>query len=34
MTDELSATTKSLIFWAVLIVTGLAIYYVSTVMAG
>jgi len=34
MPDELSATKKSLIFWTVLVVTGLTIYYVSTVLAG
>ena len=34
MTEDLSATKKSLIFWAVLIVTGLTIYYLSTVMSG
>jgi hypothetical protein len=27
MADDLSATKKSLLFWAVLIVTGLAVYF-------
>jgi hypothetical protein len=29
MPDDLSATKKSLIFWAVLIVTAVAVYFVA-----
>lgn len=32
MADELSSTKKSLIFWTVLIVTGLAVYFVTEAM--
>ena len=32
MANDLSATKKSLIFWAVLIVTGLAVYFFAEAM--
>jgi hypothetical protein len=34
MADDSSTTTKSLFFWAVLIVTGLAVYYFAQAMQG
>jgi hypothetical protein len=34
MADDSSATTKSLIFWAILIMTGLAVYYFAPAMQG